>query len=220
MNIIDKAREALQGDCRAAELDGLHVALRIHLNTKGDRLKAIVTKDLSTFGGGPGPERQAVIAAGDLDALKALNLEEINLVAEMDIFRSLSKRMRAALDAAKAKEFIEAAPARYDELAKLLAGEAKAQAALQSARQATQSALNDLSAQREHVVIRGATSLKFPPASDVLLRQLMQARDFTYSTGPQRVGWFSPQSGGPAQLAILAGTLGLAVPHPAAMAAA
>ncbi len=219
MNILDRAREALQRDCRAAELDGLHVALRIHLKTKGDRLKAIVTRDLSTFGENPGPERQAAIDACDLDALKALNREEIDLVAEIEVFRSLSNRMRAALDAAKAKEFVEAAPARYDELAKLLAAEAKAKAAVNAARQATEAALRDLSAQRQHVVSRGAPSLAFPPASDVLLSQLMHARDYNYERSPVRVGWYSP-TGGPAQLAIVASTLGLAVPRPEQVQAA
>ena len=217
--IIERVKAALAGDPRATELDGLHVALRVHLNTKSDRLKAIVTKDMSTFGENPGPERRQAIDAGDLDAIKALNREEIDLVAEMEVFRSLSKRMRAKLDATRAAEFVAAAPHRYSELGKLLAAEGKAQAAMAAARQATEAALRDLSTQRQHVASRGASSLEFPPASDVLLSQLMEARDYTYSRGPSRIGWFSP-SGGPAQLAIVAGTLGLPIPRPESVAAA
>ena len=219
MSIIERTQAALQGDQRAADLDELHVELRMHVKTTSDRLKAITAKDTSTFANAPGPERQAAIDAGDLDAIKAMGEEAWDLTAEIEVLRSLQKRLRKQLDATRANDFVEQAPARYSELGKLLAAENKAQAALQAARLATEAALRDLTAQRQHVVTRGTTSLKFPPASDVLLRQLMHARDYTYSRGPSRIGYFSP-TGGPAQLTIMASALGLPVPHPAAMAAA
>ena len=220
MNIIERTKAALVGDQRADDLDELHVELRMHVKTTSDRLKAITAKDTSTFANAPGPERQAAIDAGDLDAIKAMGEEAWDLTAEIEVLSSLQKRLRSHLDATRAAEFVAAAPMRYSELGKLLAAETKAQAALQSARQATEAALRDLTAQRQHVVTRGTTSLKFPPASDVLLRQLMHARDYTYSSGPSRIGWFAPGAG-PQQLAILAGALGLGVPaNPAAMAAA
>jgi len=80
-----------------------------------------------------------------------LDDEERDLVAEMEVLRSLQKRLRTHLDATKGHEFVAAAPVRYSELAKLLAAEAKAQAALQNARMETEGALRDLNAQRQHV---------------------------------------------------------------------
>lgn len=216
MSIIDRVKAALQGDQRAAELDELHVELRMHVKTTGKRLQAITARDGSTFGNTPGPERQKLIASGDVAALRALDEEERDLVPEIEVLRSLQKRLRAHLDATKAKEFVAAAPVRYSEVAKLLAAESRAQAALQSARQATEAALSGLNTQRVHVV--RASNLEFPAADDTLLRQLMHARDYTYSRGPQRVGWFSP-TGGPQQLAIVASALGLPVPRPESVAA-
>ena len=133
---------------RADALDELAVEFRIHINKKGDRLKAITARDGSTFGNTPGPERQKLIASGDVAALRRLDDEERDLVVEMEVLRSLQKRLRTHFDATKTQEFVEAAPVRYSELAKLLAAEAKAQAALLATRKATQSALRDLNTQR------------------------------------------------------------------------
>ena len=80
-----------------------------------------------------------------------------------------------------------------------------------------ESAIRDLNARRQHVA--RTPNLEFPAADDTLLRQLMQVRGYTYHRSPVRVGWFSPTDG-PQQLKIVAGALGLALPHPAAMAAA
>lgn len=217
MNIIERTKAAIDGDQRADLLDELHVELRIHINGKGDRLKAITAKDTSTFGANPGPERQRAVDAGDLDAIKAMDKEERDLVAELEVLRSLQKRLRSHLDATKSQEFVEAAPVRYSEIAKLLATEDKAQVALLAARKTTESALSDLNAQRQHVV--RTSNLEFPAADDTLLRQLMQARGYTYHRGPSRVGWFSPTSG-PQQLRIVAGALGLPLPHPGRESAA
>jgi len=216
MSIIEKVKAALVDEQTADELDELHVELKMHTNKKGDRLKAITAKDTSTFSNTPGPERQEVIASGDVAALRRLDDEEREISAELEILRSMQKRLRAHLDATKAREFVEAAPVRYSELAKLLAAEAKAQAALQNARKATEVALRDLTAQRQHVA--RAPNLEFPAADETLLRQLMKVRDFTYFRGPVRVGWFSPTAG-PAQLKQVAGALGVAVPRPEQQAA-
>jgi multidrug efflux pump subunit AcrA (membrane-fusion protein) len=219
VSIFERAKAALTGDLRADELDELAVELRININEKGDRIKSITAKDKSTFGGNPGPERQKAVDSGDLDTIKAMDKEEHELNAELVVLRSLQKRLRAHLDATRAHEFVESAPARYSELAKLLAAEAKAQAALQNARKATAIALRGLSAQRQHCARPNTPILEFPAADDTLLRQLMQVRGYTYHRSPVRVGWFSPTDG-PQQLRIVAGALGLALPHPAAMAAA
>jgi len=64
-----------------------------------------------------------------------------------------------------------------------------------------------------HVAHPNTPNLEFPAADDTVLRQLMQARGYTYHRGPSRVGWFSP-AGGPQQLKIIAGALGLPVPQP------
>jgi len=211
VSIIERVKTAIDGDQRADALDELAVEFRIHSNKKGNRLKAITAKDTSLFGNTPGPERQALIASGDVAALRALDDEERDLVAEMEVLRSLQKRLRAHLDATKAREFEAAAPVRYSELAKLLAAEDKAQAALLATRKATQIALRDLTAQRQHVA--RTPNLEFPAADEMLLRQFMLARGFTYHRGPVRVGWFSPTDG-PQQLRIIASVLGLALPQP------
>jgi hypothetical protein len=189
----------------------------MQVKTTGKRLQAIIAKDTSTFGANPGPERQRAVDTGDLDAIKAMDKEERDLVAELEVLRSLQKRLRSHLDATKAKVFVAAAPVRYSELAKSLATEAKIKAALLDARKATESALSNMTAQRQHVV--RTSNLEFPAADDTLLRQLMQARGYTYHRGPSRIGWFSPTSG-PQQLKIIASALGVVVPRPAAMAVA
>lgn len=211
MNIIERANAALKGEQKAAELDALLVELREQIRINGARLQAITAKDKSTFGSNPGPERQRMITAGDIEALRKLDEEERDLVARLEVLRSLQKRIRENFDAARANEFIEAAPARYVELAEFLKTEAKAQAALLAARTATENALRDLSAQRQHV--GRVQNVEFPAADGALLRQLMQVRGYTYLRGPDRVGWFSP-SGGPQQLRIIAGALGVNIPRP------
>lgn len=211
MRIIERVKAALEDEQTADELDELHAELRAQIKTSGTRLQAITTKDTSTFGENPGPERQKAIDACDLNAIRAMDDEERDLVTEMEVLRSLQKRLRAHLDATKAREFVAAAPVRYSELAKLLAAEAKAQAALLNARKATESALRDLNAQRQHVV--RASHLEFPAADDTLLWQLMQVRGYSYHRGPERVGWFAP-SAHPGQLRQVADALGLPVPHP------
>jgi len=218
MSIIERVKAALDGDQRAAELDELSVELRIHTNKKGQRFKEIVARDPDTFGGNPGVERRKALDACDLDAIRTMDDEERDLAAEMEVLRSLQNRLRAHLDATKAHEFVAAAPVRYSELAKLLAAEEKAQAALQNVRKATEAALRDLNTQRQHVGHPSTPNLEFPAASDVLLRQLMQVRGYTYHRSPQRVGWFSPTAG-PQQLQIVAAALGLALPHPESVAA-
>jgi len=180
-------------------------------------LKAITIKDGSSWANSPGPKRQEAIDAGDLDAIKAMDKEERDLVAEMEVLRSLQNRLRAHLDATKAHEFVESAPVRYSELAKLLADEAKKEAALLAARKTTDAALRDLTAQRQHVARPNTPNLEFPAADDTLLRQLMAARAFRYLRG-SRVGWFSPTAG-PQQLKIIAGALGVPVPRPEQQAA-
>jgi hypothetical protein len=212
MNIIERVKTALDGDQRADALDELAVEFRMHTNTTAARFKAITKKDGDTFGGNPGPERQKAIDAGDVAAQRQMDDEEREINTELEVLRSLQKRLRAHLDATKAHEFAEAAPMRYSELAKLLAAEAKAQAALLATRKATQAALRDLNAQRQHVARPNTPILEFPAADDTLLRQLMQVRGYTYHRGPSRVGWFSPTDG-PQQLRIIAGALGLAVPQ-------
>jgi len=211
MRIIEKVKAALVDEHSADELDELHAELRAQIKTSGTRLQAITTKDTSTFGENPGPERQKAIDACDLNAIRAMDDEERDLVTEMEVLRSLQKRLRAHLDATKAREFVAAAPVRYSELAKLLAAEAKAQAALLNARKATESALRDLNAQRQHVA--RASRLEFPAADETLLWQLMQVRGYSYHRGPERVGWFAPATH-PGQLKITAAALGLHVPHP------
>jgi hypothetical protein len=212
VSIIERVKTALDGDQRADALDELHVELRMHTNGKGERLKAITARDGSTFGNTPGPERQKAVDSGNLDTIKAMNDEEGDLVAELEILRNLQKRLRAHLDATKAHEYVAAAPVRFSEVAKLLAAEAKAQATLLAARKATEAALRDLTGQRQHVARPSTPNLEFPAADDTLLRQLMKVRDFRYLQGPSRVGWFSPTDG-PQQLRIIAGALGLAVPQ-------
>lgn len=211
MNLIEKVKAALDSEQTADELDELAIELRMHTNTIAKRLKAITTKDTSTFGENPGPERREAVDVGDLDAIKAMDDEERDLVVELEVLRSLQKRLRAHLDATKADEFVAAASIRYSELAKLLAAETKAQAALKAARTATEGALRDLTAQRQHVA--RASRLEFPAADDTLLWQLMQVCGYSYHRGPSRVGWFSP-TGGPRQLEIIAGSLGMPVPRP------
>ena len=213
MSIIERAKAALVGEQTATELDELNVELRAQVRTTGERLQAITAKDTSTFGCNPGPERQLAVDAGDLDVIRALDDEERDIVAEMEVLRSLQKRLRAHLDATRAHEFVEDAPERYTELTGLLETEAKAQAALLTARKATEAALRDLNTQRQHVARPNTPNLEFPAADDALLRQLMKVRGYSYNRGPARVGWFSP-AGGPQQLKIIAGALGLVVPHP------
>jgi hypothetical protein len=213
MRIIEKVKAALVDEHSADELDELHAELRAQIKTSGTRLQAITAKDTSTFGENPGPERQKAIDACDLNAIRAMDDEERDLVAEMEVLRSLQKRLRAHLDATKAREFVAAAPVRYSELAKLLAAEAKAQAALLNARKATESALRDLNAQRQHVARPNTPNLAFPAADGALLRQLMQVRGYSYHRGPERVGWFAP-SAHPGQLRQTADALGLPVPRP------
>jgi len=85
--------------------------------------------------------------------------------------------------------------------------------ALNSGRVETEGALRNLNAQRQHVAHPNTPNLEFPAADETLLRQLMQVRGYTYYRGPERIGWFS-SAGGPQQLKIIAGALGLALPHP------
>jgi len=153
------------------------------------------------------------IDAGDVAALRKMDDEERDLVTELEVLRHLQKRLRVHLDATKAHEFVEAAPVRYAEVAKLLAAEEKAQAALLATRRATQIALRDLTGQRQHVGRPNTPNLEFPAADETLLRQLMQARGYTYHRGPSRVGWFS-STGNPQQLKIVASALGLKLPNP------
>ena len=211
MKIIERVKAALTGEQRADVLDELNVKLRMYANQKGERLKAIVTKDGDTFAGGPGPERQKVIAEGDVEALRALDDEERDLVAEMEVLRSLQKRLRAHLDATRAHEFVKDAPERYTELTGLLETEIKVQAALQAARKATEGALRDLTAQRQHVA--RARNLEFPAADSSLLKLLMDVRGYSYSRGPERIGWYAPGVN-PGQLRQVAEALGVDVPHP------
>jgi hypothetical protein len=132
------------------------------------------------------------------------------------VLRSLQKRLRGCLDATKAHEFVEAGPARCGEIEKMVAIEVKHEAVLLADRKVTDTALSDMTAQRQHVV--RTSNLEFPAANDSLLWQWMQARGYTYHRGPSRVGWFSP-TGNPQQLRIVAGALGVNVPRPEAVAA-
>lgn len=211
MSLIERVKTALESEQTAEELDELAVELRMHTNTTNARFRAIVTKDGNTFGDNPGPKRREAVDAGDLGAIKAMDDEERDLVVELEVLHSLQKRLRAQLDATKADEFVAAASIRYSELAKLLAAETKAQAALRAARTATEGALRDLTAQRQHVA--RVSRLEFPAADDTLLWQLMQVRGYSYHRGPERVGWFAPAAH-QGQLKITAAALGLPVPHP------
>lgn len=211
MNLIERVKAALDSEQTAEELDELAVELRMHINTTTTRLKAITAKDTSTFSENPGSERQRAIDGGDLDTIKAMDEEERNLVRELEVLRSMQKRLRAKLDMTKANEFVAAAPARYTKVAKLAAAEAKAKAALEAARKKTEGALRDLTTQRQHVA--RASNLEFPAADDTLLWQLIQVRGYSYHRGPERVGWFAPATR-PGQLKITAAALGLPVPRP------
>lgn len=211
MNLIERVKSALDSEQTADELDDLRVELIMHTNTTVARLRAITAKDTSTFGENPGPERQKAIDAGDLDTIKAMDEEERSLVSELGVLISLQKRLRAKLDTTKVDEFIAAAPARYAEVAKLATAEAKANAALEAAREETESAIRDLTVQRQHVA--RTSHLEFPAADETLLWQLMQVRGYSYHRGPDRVGWFAPATH-PGQLKITAAALGLPVPRP------
>ena len=208
--LIERVKAGLDGDERADFLDELAVELRMHTKTTSDRLKAITARDMSTFGENPGPERQAAIDAGDLDAIKAMGEEAWDLTAETEVLRALTGRLRKHLDATRAAESVEASPARYAAIATALGAEGKAQAALTAARADTEALIQDVSTRRQHVALHGG-SIVYPVANESLLLLFMHTRQYAFYRSHHKVGWFSPTRS-PRQLKLIADALGVPVP--------
>jgi len=220
--VIADTREALESDRTAVQLDTLHTQLKTCIRDRGDRIKDITAQDKSTFGNTPGPERQKVITAGDFEALLKLDEEELGIGSELEVLRNLQGSLRRRLDEQQARENVDGAPGVYAELNDLLTAQAEINAAARKARQAAEAKIKKIGEHRHHVIrqkaLRGQ-KLELPAAAPELLASYMRVNGYSYYRTPQRVGWFSPTSG-PQQLKIVAGALGLALPHPAAMAAA
>jgi len=220
--LIADTREALESDRTAVQLDALHTQLKTCIRERGERLKAITAKDKTTFAAAPGPERQKVIAAGDFEALLKLDEEELGIGAELEILRNLQGSLRRRLDGQQARENVDGAPGVYAELNDLLTNQAEKLAAERKARQVTEAKLKEILSQRHHVIRQKALNgqnVEMPAAAPELLDQYMRVNQYRYHRTPSRTGWFSPTAG-PQQLKIVANALGLALPHPAAMAAA
>jgi hypothetical protein len=208
--IIERTKAALTGDQRADELDELHVELRMHVKTQGGRLKDITAKDLTTFSNAPGPVRQAAVEAGDVAALLKLDEEERALGPEIEILRHLQNRLRTHLDATRAAESVEAAPARYAAITAALGEEGKAKAALEAAIADTEALIQDVSTRRQHVALHGG-SIVYPVANESLLLLFMHTRQYAFYRSHHKVGWFSPTRS-PRQLKLIADALGVPVP--------
>jgi hypothetical protein len=208
--IIERTKAALDGDQRAADLDELAVELRMYVKTQGGRLKDITAKDMTTFGQNRGPERVKVVEAGDVAALLKLDEEERTLGPEIEVLRSLQNRLRTHLDATRAAESVEAAPARYAAIAAALGAEGKAKAALEAAIADTEALIQDVSARRQHVALHGG-SIVYPVANESLLRLFMHTRQYAFYRSHHKVGWFSPTRS-PRQLKLIADALGVPVP--------
>ena len=220
--LIAEVRSSLESERSAEQLDVLHGKLKTCIGERSERLKAITAKDTSTFGNTPGPERQKVIAAGDIEALRRLDDEERGLGPELEVLRNLLGSLRRRLDEQRASEYADGMPQAFAELDDLLADQAAKQAIAHKARQVTEAKLKELLSQRHHVIRQNALRgqrLELPAAAPELLDMYIRINQYRYHQGPDRIGWFSP-AGGPQQLKIVAGTLGVAVPRPAAMAAA
>lgn len=214
--LIADARKALESDWSTDRLQSLHAQLKQLVAERAARLKAITAKDGSTFGNAPGPERQKVVATGDIEALRRLDSEERDLAPELEVLRDLQGNLRRRLDETIGRDYAAGMQCQYATVEELAATVAEAQAALRKSRQALEAKLNDIRAQRHHVVRQNSLNgqrLELPAADPALLRQYMAVQGYTYHRGPDRVGWFAP-SGGPQQLKNVAETLGLGVPRP------
>lgn len=214
--LIAEAREALESDRTAVQLDTLHGQLKASIGERTDRLKTITARDKTTFSNTPGPERQKVIAEGDLDALRALDDEERAIGSELDVLRNLQGNVRRRLDAQRAREYGQGMPDEYAELDDLLTAQAEAEAAARKARQAAEAKLKEIHSHRQHVIRQNtlhSLRLELPAAAPALLTSYMRVNQYRYHRGPQRVGWFSPTSR-PNELKKVAEALGVPVPRP------
>lgn len=220
--LIAEARKALESACSADRLATLHGQLKQHVAERTGRLKAITAKDTSTFGSNPGPERQKVVAAGDVATLRQLDDECKTVEAELEVLRSLQDNVRRKFDEQRATEYAAGMPQAFATLGELLKAQAEAQAAARKAVQAVAALVQELRQQRTHVTRQQAVhgqQLELPAAPPELLQQFMAAQGYTYHASASRTGWFSP-TGGPQELKHVAEVLGANVPRPEQVAAA
>ena len=219
--LISDTREALESDRSAVQLDTLHTQLKTCIRERSDRIRDITAKDKTTFGNTPGPERQKVIASGDFEALLKLDEEELGIASELQILHNLQGSLRRRLDEQRAIENVAGMPGACAELNDLLTAQAEAAALERKAKQVVEAKLKEILSQRDHVTRQKALhgqNVEMPVAASELLDLYIKVNQYRYFRTPQRVGWFSPTDG-PQQLKIVAGALGLALPHPESVAA-
>jgi prophage DNA circulation protein len=213
--LIAQARKALESKKSAAQLDTLHGKLKARISERAGRLKAITANG---DWGSPGPERQKLVAAGDVDTLRKLDEEERSLGPELEVLRSLQDKLRRRLDEQRASEYAAAMPDAFAELGDMLADLEAMQDAARKARQAVDAKLKEIHEQRHHVARQAASGqkLELTAAQPELLRKFMAVKGYAYKRTPMMTGWFTPAGnpGDPQQLRNVAAVLGLDVPSP------